>query len=723
MTRSADEILLFVLGGIVVIVATGRLVGWVFARAGQPAVVGEIVGGLLLGPSALGLLPGDPSAWLFPSDIQPYLQVIATLGLIIFMFVIGLELDPRVIAGERRAAISVSLAGVSVPFLLGALTAILVHPSHDVALPLGATEEVAVDRLAFALFCGLAISGSAFAILARILDERNLFRTRIGSVLLASTVVDDVTVWMLASVVLTIAAAGSAVSVPITLGGLALFVAVLFVVVRPLLGRLLGRSTNLTPAGFAVLLIGLFGAALYTTWLGISPILGAFFFGAAVPRQGLTGHFAEINVRLESLSVLVLLPVFFAVTGLGVDLSTIGLDGLALLVLFVAVATTGKLIGGLIGCRLNGIRGRRAAAVGVLMNTRGLSELALITIGRSLGVFDTTMFTVLVCTAISTTLVSGPLLRFVYPKAMIDADIAAGERSRLAATSAYRVLVLVDEGDAREPAIDVAIGLARSERDSELVLSRITVSAARSELGSGFMGELGAMTDAMEAVRSLSAEVGSLGVAAVPQAVFAHDVRAELVAQVQRLRPHLVLLHGGDDRVTPELVEALVRDGEVDVAVVRVDHEVRAESGDRLDDGVAPAAALPAGHVQGRTLDAVRVGSGSEPNQALAVEVGVRLACGSGAPVEHDRRLGPLDELCEHLGVERRTPAPAIDAPTVVAVDPAGRPDGTSDGAAAGGAPIRVTTHAYASPAGPRQLGRLRERLGSAAPDASTLGS
>ncbi len=715
MTRTADEILLLVLGGIVVIVATGRLVGWLFARVGQPAVVGEIVGGLLLGPSALGLLPGDPSAWLFPPDIQPYLQVIATLGLIIFMFVIGLELDPRVIAVERRAAVSVSLAGVSVPFLLGALTAVVVYPSHDVAVPLGATEEVAVDRLAFALFCWLAIAVSAFAILARILDERNLFRTRIGSVLLASTVVDDVTVWMLASIVLTIAAAGSAVSVPITLGGLAVFVAVLFTVVRPLLGRLLGRTTSLTPAGFAVLLIGLFGAALYTTWLGISPILGAFFFGAAVPRQGLTNHFAEINVRLESLSVLVLLPVFFAVTGLGVDLSTLGLDGLGLLALFVAVATVGKLIGGLIGCRLNGIRGRRAAAVGVLMNTRGLSELALITIGRSLGVFDTTMFTVLVCTAITTTLVSGPLLRFVYPRAMIDADIAAGERSRLAATSAYRVLVLVDACDTREPAVDLAVGLARSEPGAELVLSRITVSSARSELGSGFMGELGAMTDAMEAVRSLSAEVRSLGVAAVPQAVFAHDLRTELVAQVQRLRPHLVVLHGGDGRVTPELVEALVRDGEVDVAVAEVPF------GDVQIESDIPAAGPSTAIVQDRSLAAVRIGVGAEPNQALAIEIGVRLACGARVPVERAGRVAALDDLCEQLTIERTAPAPTVDTPPVASVNPGGRHSETGDVEAGGGAAISVATLAYASPAGPRQLGRLRERLGSEVDDGRAL--
>jgi Kef-type K+ transport system membrane component KefB len=593
-----------------------------------------------------------------------------------------------VIAVERRAAVSVSLAGVTTPFVLGALAALAIHPAHDTAVLLGSSDPVAVDRLAFALFCGLAIAGSAFAILARILDERNLFRTRIGSVLLASTVVDDVTVWMLASVVLTVAAAGSALAVPLTLGGLALFVAVLFVAVRPMLARVLGRTEQLTAGGFAVLLLGLLLAASFTTWLGISPILGAFFYGAAVPRQGLARQFAEINVRLESLSVLVLLPVFFAVTGLGVDLSTIGLEGLALLVLFVAVATLGKLIGGLVGCGLNGIRGRRAAAVGVLMNTRGLSELALITIGRSLGVFDTTMFTVLVCTAIATTLVSGPLLGLVYPRHLIAADIAASERSRLAAESAYRVLVLVDADDqgtdSRDAAVRFAVDLARSERDSEVVLSRITVSGPRSELGSGFLGDLGAMTDALEAGRALAAEVQALGVAAVPQSVFAHDLQRELLAQVERLRPHLVVLDGGDARVTSDLVDVVVRDGEVDVAVVR--------GGERA----------PIGGEDERPL--VRIAPGPEPDQALAIELGVRLACGTGSAIEaRHRRSAVLDDLCEQLGVARR-PALTGAEPDVICttIAPGGEVPGSGPS---------IVARAHTSTAGPRQLGRLRERL------------
>ena len=161
--RTSDETFLLVFGGIAVILVTARLVGAVFVRLGQPAVVGEVVGGVLLGPSVLGLFPGDPSALLFPPDIQPYLRIIAAFGLVVYMFIVGLELDPRTVRAERRAAVSISLASITVPFVLGVLAGLLVHPSHDTAIPTGRTEPVDVAVLPFVLFCGLAICGSAFA--------------------------------------------------------------------------------------------------------------------------------------------------------------------------------------------------------------------------------------------------------------------------------------------------------------------------------------------------------------------------------------------------------------------------------------------------------------------------------------------------------------------------------------------------------------------------------
>jgi Kef-type K+ transport system membrane component KefB len=696
--RTSDAIFLLVFGGIAVILVTARLVGAVFVRLGQPAVVGEVVGGVLLGPSVLGLLPGDPSALLFPPDIQPYLRIIAAFGLVIYMFIVGLELDPRTVRGERRAAISISLASISIPFLLGVLAGVLVHPSHDTAIPTGETEAVDVALLPFVLFCGLAICGSAFAILARILDERRLFRTRIGGVLLAAAVVDDLAVWMLASVVLAIAAGGEALKVLQTLGGLAAFVALLFIVVRPLLARLLSDRRGLTADVFAVVLVGLFASALFTTWLGISPILGAFFFGAAIPREGTVALFQQMNERLETVSVLVLLPVFFAVTGLGVDLSTFGLDEVVLILLFVVVATAGKLTGAAIAASLNGIRGRRAIAVGVLMNTRGLSELALLGIGRITGVLDTTMFTALVCTAILTTLASGPMLRLVYPDRLIDLDIAATERSRLAESSNYRVLVLVDDVERAAPAVDLAVELARSEQEAEVVLSRIERAGPRTELGSGFMGDLARMTSSMDELRQLLTSVQRRGVAAVPQSQFTDDVGRELVAQADRLHPHLVVVRSAADTdgdpardELPELAARLNGAAQTDVLVVYG----------------APTDADP-------TLP-VRIEEAPERHRTLAAEVGLRVAMAQHRPVlvPAGRRGHELEELAGRLGLTVLDPA-VVDAaaPAITvragAIPPAGA-TGTGS-ASVDEAPVLVV-HAHESPTGPRSLDRLAERL------------
>lgn len=695
VTRTSDEVFLLVFGGVAVILVTARLVGALFARLGQPAVVGEVVGGILLGPSVLGLLPGDPSALLFPPDIQPFLRIIAAFGLVVYMFIVGLELDPRSVGMERRAAISISLASVSVPFVLGVVVGLAVHSRHDTAIPLGATEPVDVPLLPFVLFCGLSICGSAFAILARILDERRLFRTRIGGVLLASAVVDDVAVWMLASLVLAIAAGGDPLEVVTVLGGLTALVLVLFFVVRPAMRRLLSGRSGLTPDVFAVVLVGLFASALYTTWLDISPILGAFFFGAALPREDTATLFAEMNVRLETVSVLILLPVFFAVTGLGVDLSSFGAEELALIGLFVVVASIGKLAGATIAASLNGIRGRRALAVGVLMNTRGLSELALLSIGRLTGILDTTMFTALVCTAILTTLLSGPMLRLVYPDRLIDRDIAATERSRLAESSNYRVLVLVDDVAHARAAVDIAVELARSEPDAEVVLSRIELAGPRTELGTGFLGDLARMTSSMDELRELVGAVRERGLVAVPQSVFTDDVGRELLAQVDRLHPHLVVLRatpsgeGHDGLDLGALAERLCTDGQTDAVVVH---------GEPVLDGAGP----------------IEVGDGPEPHRTLAAEVALRLGLAVAAPlrIRPARRSQEVVEAAERLGVPVTGDRSPDQGPSGLVV--------TCGGTDAVGAAASLLVRARVSATSPRSLARATDRLARALSDATS---
>ncbi len=656
MDRSADDIFILVFAGIAVIVVTARLLGWAFQRIGLPAVVGEVVGGIVLGPSMLGVLPGGLDELLFPPDIVPYLRIIAQLGLVFYLFIVGLELDVSVLSNDRRTAITISLSSITVAFAGGALVGVVIHGSHDVAFRgIGAAaESVSVDYVPFVLFCGLSICGSAFAILARILDERRLFGTRMGPVLVGCAVVDDIGVWAIAAVVLAISAASGLAGVPVTLGGLALFVVVLFVAVRPALARLIertrGRDGSMTPDLLAALLVGLLASACVTTWLGISPILGAFLFGAAVPRIGTTDILQQTTQRLESVSVLLLLPVFFVVTGLGVDLSALDGEGLILLVVFLVVATAGKFIGASLGARASGFRGRRAMAVGCLMNTRGLTELAILSIGRDIGVLDTTMFTVLVTTAVATTIISGPLLTFIYSDELIADDIADAELRRLALTDAYRLLVLIDDPDAVGPEIDLAAEMARSEPDSEVVLSRLEELRSRGELGTGFIGDLGAMTSAVEAVSAMARSLEDAGVRAVPLSQFTDDVGRELVAQVGRTRPNLVVLADRGDQ-TAALAERLRSGARVDVLVVTAD---------------AP-----------RRPATVTLTSGAEPDSVLAAEVATRLARGLDIPVRvpAGRSVPGHESLMSDLGVRSEPAARAMvgaSVPIEVGEQPAG---------------------------------------------------
>lgn len=639
---SADDLFIYVFAGIAVILVTARLLGWLFTRIGQPAVVGEVIGGIVLGPSLLGLLPGQLDEELFPGEVRPYLRIVAQLGLVIYMFIVGLELDTRVLAKNRSAAASISLSSIALTFVLGASAGFLLHGAHDTATLLDGTTEtvVDVDRLSFTLFCGLSISGSAFAILARILDERRLFRTRMGPVLMGCAVVDDIAVWMVAAIVLAVSASraadigdsgGGNADIAVTLGGLAIFVVVLFFVLRPLYARLIARwreeDRGLSPDLLAAILVGLLASACITTWLGISPILGSFLFGAALPRQATEGIFQQATEKLESLSVLVLLPVFFVVTGLGVDLTKLGWEGLVTLLLFVAIATGGKLAGAAGAARFQGFTGRRALAVGCLMNTRGLTELAILSLGRASGVLDITMFTVLVTTAVTTTMISGPLLGFIYPTALIQQDIDDEERSRLAATDAYRVLLHVEDPETAAPVVDLAAALAASEPGGELVLSRITERSTGSELGSGFVGSLAELTGALDALRELSRVAEARGVKVVPVSQFTDDVARDLLAQVARARPNVVLLvHHGD--AADALATRLVTEARVDVAVV----------------GATVSAAA----------GSLSLGVGAQPDQTLAAELAARLCRGLGVPLHlaDPKRLASIGSTVAALGID-----------------------------------------------------------------------
>ncbi|GAA2242807.1 hypothetical protein GCM10010232_32260 [Streptomyces amakusaensis] len=375
-------------------------------RVRQPAVMGEIVAGIALGPSLLGLLPGDLPEVLFPPEARPYLEVLAQLGLVLFMFGIGYRLSLSHVKGVGRHIALVSLSSVALPFAMGAALALLLFPWLDQSQL--RTEGV----LGPALFLGAAMSITAFPVLARIILERGLQKQRVGTVALISAAIQDVIAWSVLAVVATMVTAGGAWSFGRTIVGALLFVLAMIYVARPALAWLLAPERRWAGNSMIVhvtLCSGLLASAWVTDQIGLHAVFGAFLFGTVVPRRHIDATAPEVPERIDQTSLL-LLPVFFTVTGLSVDLSTLGTQGFVMVLAVVAVACAGKFLGAAGAARLTGASGRESMVLGILLNARGLTELIVLNVGLSLGALDTRLFTAMVVMAVVTTLMTGPLL-------------------------------------------------------------------------------------------------------------------------------------------------------------------------------------------------------------------------------------------------------------------------------------------------------------------------
>ncbi|MER5786752.1 cation:proton antiporter [Streptomyces mobaraensis] len=376
-----------------------RALGAVAARVGQPPVVGEILAGVLLGPSLLG---AAPAGRLFPTDVRPFLSALANIGVALFMFTVGLELEHRALRGRTRVTAGAALGSTLVPFALGLGLAFYLlrgHP-HD-------------QRTAFVVFVGLSVSVTAFPVLARILTDRGLARTDTGGLALATAAVVDVVAWS------ALAAVQAAVGGP---GGqghwraalLLPFIAAL-VLLRPVLRRALGPAGPdgaLTSRAFAVAVTGALLSSAATEAMGMHYIFGAFLFGAALPREGSDRIREELAGRTEQLTAL-LLPVYFVVAGLKVDLRGVGAQGIVELLAILAVAIGGKFCGTYLGARSQGLAGGPSATLAALMNTRGLTELVILGVGMELGLLDGPLYSLMVVMALVTTAMTGPLLSLI----------------------------------------------------------------------------------------------------------------------------------------------------------------------------------------------------------------------------------------------------------------------------------------------------------------------
>ncbi|ONF63363.1 hypothetical protein AVR91_0234755 [Amycolatopsis keratiniphila subsp. keratiniphila] len=384
---------------ITVVIGACKVVGWLAQRIGQPAVIGEITAGILLGPSVLGALWPSGAAVLLPKAVVPQLNVVAQLGVIFFVFLAGLELNTRLLRGRGRLALVVSHVSIALPFLLGVGLAMLAYTRFGTG----------GGFLPFALFFGVSMSITALPVLVRILHEIGLFRSEIGVVALTCAVVDDVTAWSLLALVIALTTASSLVGVVLTVVLTAAFVTLLGLVVRPLLRKFVAGASAARLHRVAPLsVVGVLLCAMATEWIGVHAMFGAFVFGVVFPRDNPMATW--LHDKAGGLTTALMLPLFFAYSGLRTDLGLLSGGGAWLwcgAILLVAVA--GKFGGSALAARAVGENWNRSLQVGALMNCRGLTELVVLNIGLDLGVLSPTLFTMLVIMALVSTAMAAPL--------------------------------------------------------------------------------------------------------------------------------------------------------------------------------------------------------------------------------------------------------------------------------------------------------------------------
>jgi Kef-type K+ transport system membrane component KefB len=388
---------------LIVIVLAARMAGLAFARIGQPPVIGEIVAGLLLGPSVFGALAPGFFGFLFEDSSLGMLKLFAELGVLLFLFVVGLELDVSLLRGRAHAAVVVSHASIIVPYFLGVALSLFLYPR--LAPP-------DVSFVPFALFTGIAMSITAFPVLVRILNERGLSGTFLGNTAVTCAAVDDVTAWSLLAAVVAIAGSqGLWASVRTIVLALS-FIILMLSVAGPWLRRAVGRhgeSDAPSKTVIAGVLLFVLASALTTEIIGIHALFGAFLAGVVMPRKA--QFRAYLSQRLEEFSSILLLPLFFAFTGLRTQIGLLkDTEGWLLFLLIVVVATVGKLGGSMLAARLTRMSWLESFELGALMNTRGLMELIALNIGYELGILPPRLFTMMVLMALATTLATGPLL-------------------------------------------------------------------------------------------------------------------------------------------------------------------------------------------------------------------------------------------------------------------------------------------------------------------------
>jgi Kef-type K+ transport system membrane component KefB len=460
------DTLLHVLLALLVVIVLARGIGKLFALLHQPAVIGEIVAGILLGPSLLGRVSPELAHFVLPAQVAPFLQILAQVGVILFMFLVGVELDPALMRKRGHATVAISHASILAPFLLGSLLGLVIYPMLS-------TRDVPFT--AFALFMGVSMSVTAFPVLARILTDRKMQRSRMGVIALTCAAVDDVTAWCLLALVVSVVQSRGGSGLYTGLLAMAYIAGAIFLV-RPLMVRLAryaGNRGQLTQGVMAIVFLALLLSSLATDLIGIHAVFGAFVLGAVIPHDSLLGK--ELINRLEDLVVVLFLPAFFAFTGMRTQIGLVsGWQNWVMCGVIILVASVGKFGGSAIAARLTGLGWRDSAALGILMNTRGLMELIVLNIGLELRVISPTLFAMLVIMAVVTTFMTTPILHLLTRGQKSEENAGPAARPE---RKAEGVLVPISNPEGTRTLIELASAATRHDDPRPRMLALVRTQA------------------------------------------------------------------------------------------------------------------------------------------------------------------------------------------------------------------------------------------------------
>jgi Kef-type K+ transport system membrane component KefB len=454
MEQNLKHPLAILLGQIITIIVVARFFGWMFRKIGQPTVIGEIIAGIVLGPSLLGMYFPEFSTALFPVDSLGNLQFLSQIGLILFMFVIGMELDLKVLKNKANDAVVISHASIVIPFALGVGLAYYIYYRF---------APVGVEFLSFSLFMGIAMSITAFPVLARIVQERGIHKTRLGTIVITCAAADDITAWCLLAAVIAIVKAGSFVSSLYVIGMAVAYVLLMLFVVKPFLkriGDLYGSKSKLNKPVVAIFFLTLIISAYTTEVIGIHALFGAFMTGAIMPD---IAKFRAIFIdKVEDVAVILLLPLFFVFTGLRTQIGLINDPFLWKVTgCIIGVAVVGKFVGSALAAKFVGQNWRDSLTIGALMNTRGLMELVVLNIGYDLGVLTSEVFTMMVIMALVTTFMTGPaldIINFIFK----TKDVSPAEEK--SGNSKYRILVSFGNSQKAKGLLRIASSLVGKQK-------------------------------------------------------------------------------------------------------------------------------------------------------------------------------------------------------------------------------------------------------------------